>query len=144
EHPRVSDALDESFSIAAAAESRYATGHLLLALGDLAWLQGEAERALGIWRQALEVREQLAERRGITYCLERLAWGLAVRGRLEPAGWLLGAAEAQRTTLNIPLQRDERRHHAEALAATSALWRARGQAARQDEAVQYALGAVPS
>jgi non-specific serine/threonine protein kinase len=143
DHPRVSDALDESFSVAAAAESRYATGHLLLALGDLAWLRGEAERALGIWRQALEVREQLAERRGITYCLERLAWGLAATGRPEPAGWLLGAAEAQRKALGIPLQRDEQGYHVEALAATSAVWRARGQAARQDEAVQYALIAVP-
>jgi non-specific serine/threonine protein kinase len=143
DHPRVSDALDESFSIAAAAESRYATGHMLLALGDLAWLQGEAERALGIWRRALEVREQLAERRGITYCLERLAWGLTATGRLEQAGWLLGAAEAQRATLGISLRRDEQAYHAEAVAATSALWRARGQAARQDEAVQYAFGAVP-
>jgi non-specific serine/threonine protein kinase len=142
EHSRVADALDESFSIAAAAESRYATGHLLVALGDLAWLQGEAKRALGIWRQALEVRKQLAERRGITYCLERLAWGLAATGRLEPAGWLLGAAEAQRAALNIPLQRDEQGYHARTLADTSAMWRARGHAARQDEAVQYALRAV--
>ncbi len=142
EHARVLEALDESFSLAAAAESRYATGHMLLTLGDLAWRQGEVERALGIWRQALEAREQLADRRGITNCLERLAWGLAATGRLERAGWLLGAANAQRSVLGIPLQRDEQPYHTETLAATAAIWRARGQVARQDEAVEYALDSV--
>jgi non-specific serine/threonine protein kinase len=144
DHPRVSEALDESFTLAAAAESRYATGHMLLTLGDLAWRQGEAGRALGVWRQALEVRTQLADRRGITNCLERLAWGLAATGRFEPAGWLLGAVETQRGVLGMPLQRDELLYHADALAATSAPWRTRGRAARQDEAIRYALSQVHS
>jgi non-specific serine/threonine protein kinase len=139
DHPRVAQALDESLALASAAQSRYATGHMLLTLGDLAWRRGEAEHALGIWRQALEVRGQLADRRGISMCLERLAWGLAARGDLDQAGWLLGAAESQRGVLRMPLQRDEQGYHVQAVAATPAARRHKGQAASMDEAVQRAL-----
>jgi non-specific serine/threonine protein kinase len=139
DHPRVSEALRQSCSLAAAADSRYATGHMLLTRGDLAWRQGDVEHALASWRRALEVRRELADRRGITNCLERMAWGLAALGRLEQAGWLLGAADGQRGALGMPVQRDEAAYHAETLGATSDVWRTRGKGARREEAVDRAL-----
>jgi non-specific serine/threonine protein kinase len=139
DHPRVAQALKSSFVLAAAAESRYATGHMLLTQGDLAWRQGDAERAVGVWRRALEVRWALGDRRGMTNCLERLAWGLAATGDLDKAGWLLGATDTQRNALRMPLQRDEQPYHAEAVAVTSAARRVKGQAASLPTAVQCAL-----
>jgi non-specific serine/threonine protein kinase len=140
DHPRVAAALKSSFVLAAAADSRYATGHMLLTCGDLAWRRGDAERAVGIWRRALEVRWALGDRRGITNCLERLAWGLAALGEVDLAGWLLGATDSERSALRMPLQRDEQPYHAAAMAATSAGRRSRGEAASLTTAVQRALG----
>ena len=108
---RAAEALDESLGLAQAAQSRYATGHALVTLGDLAWRQGNAERALAFWRQALTVRSELAERRGIAACLERLALGLAASSQFEPAAWLFGAADAQHKVLGVGLRHDEEIDH---------------------------------
>jgi predicted ATPase/transcriptional regulator with XRE-family HTH domain len=146
QHGRAAAALEESLGLAQAAQSRYATGHALVTLGDLAWRQGNAERALSHWRQALEVRSELAERRGIAGCLERLALVLAASNQFEPAAWLFGAAEVQHRVLGIALRHDQEidhlhfvgltRQHLGASFATA--WSA-GQASTLDEAVNRAL-----
>ena len=139
EHPRVAQALDESFALAAAASRDMRPAICCSTLGDLAWRRGDAQRAFGIWRQALEVRSQLADRRGIANCLERMSWALAAIGKVDQAGFLLGAVDAQRVALRMPLQRDEQPYHAAALAAAPAVKRTQGQETRMEEAVQRAL-----
>jgi tetratricopeptide (TPR) repeat protein len=115
---RAAAALEESLSLAIAADSRYTSGHALAALGDLIWQLGDAERALLLWQRSLRVRSQLADRRGIAGCFERLALGLAATGRFASAAWLFGAAEAQRSLLRIGLRHDEQPDHRQLVDAT--------------------------
>jgi non-specific serine/threonine protein kinase len=138
--------LEESVALAEAAQSRYAAGHALATLGDLLWAQGQVERAIPIWRKAMQVEAELADRRGIAGCLERLAWVLAASGRLEPAAWLFGAADAQHKLLGVALRHGNEVDHAHFVGVTrrhlgdafGAAWTA-GQAASLDEAVRRAL-----
>jgi non-specific serine/threonine protein kinase len=140
------EALEESLVLAQTAESRYATGHALATLGDLVWRQGNAERALPLWRQALVVRSELTDRRGIAGCLERLALVLAATQRFTSAAWLFGAAEAQHRVLAIALRHDEEIDHQSLLSAThdylgeafDEVWSA-GQASATDDAIARAL-----
>ena len=132
--------------LAEAQEARYALGHALIALGDVSWRQGDAEWAVALWRRALVVRAQIADRRGIADSLERLAWGMATSGQAESAAWLLGAAEAQHRYLTIELRHDEQVDHADVLSAIQdrlpeafdSAW-STGQAATVNEAVVAAL-----
>lgn len=143
---RAAQALHESLSLARRCQSLYATGHALATLGDLTWGQGNARRALPLWRQALLVRSRLTDRRGLAGCLERLALVLAADDRFEPAAWLFGAADAQHRVLGIALRHDEEIDHEHLLAVTrqslgaafDEVWRA-GQAASVDDAVSQAL-----
>jgi predicted ATPase/DNA-binding XRE family transcriptional regulator len=148
---RAAAVLEESLALAESARSLYATGHALLTLGDLVWRRAEFERAGSLWRRALAIRAQLADRRGIAGSLERLAWGLVVGEDYAAAAWLFGAAEAQRTAVGIGLRHDEQIDHAHQVTvvrehlgdATSAAWAA-GRVASVDEAVRHALAATTS
>src|SRR5262249_39089867 len=115
---RAAAALHESLELAKGAQSRYANGHALAALGDLMWGQGNARRALPLWREALLVRSQLTDRRGIAGCIERLALVLAASDRFEAAAWLFGAAEAQHRMLGIAPRHDEELDHEHLQAVT--------------------------
>ena len=78
--------------------------------------------------------------------MERLAWGLAASDEFEPAAWLFGAAEAQRTLIGLGLRRDLETDHAHLLAVTrqhlgeafGGAWSG-GQASTVDEAAIRAL-----
>jgi hypothetical protein len=143
---RAATVLEESLALAEAAHSRYARAHALATLGDLLWGQGTDERATSLWRQALGVASELADRRGLAGCLERLALVVADSGQLEAAAWLFGAAEAQHKVLGVDLRPDAEADHAHFVAVTqqqfgeayAAAWSA-GQAASVDEAVSRAL-----
>jgi non-specific serine/threonine protein kinase len=143
---RAAQALQESLGLAKRTQSLYATGHALATLGDLTWGQGNARRALPLWREALVVRSQLTDRRGIAGCLERLALVLAASDRFEPAAWLFGAADAQHRVLGTALRHDEEIDHEHLLGVTrqslgpafDESWRA-GQSASTDAAVACAL-----
>jgi tetratricopeptide (TPR) repeat protein len=149
EDDRAGAALEESLKLAVAAQSRYATGHALLTLGDILWQQGDAERAIPLWQRALEVRWQLADARGTAGCLERLALGLAASDQFASAVWLFGAAAAQRNKLGLGLRHDVETDHAHLVAvarqnlgeAFARNWLA-GQASTVDEAVTHALEAT--
>jgi predicted ATPase/DNA-binding XRE family transcriptional regulator len=143
---RAAALLEESLALAGAAQSRYASLHALATLGDLLWGREQAEQAIPLWRQALAVAAELADRRGIAGCLERLALVLAVSGQLGPAAWLFGAAEAQHNALGIKLRDDAEADHAHFVAVTeqqlgegyAAAWAA-GLAATVEEAIGSAL-----
>src|SRR5262249_32683024 len=70
---RVASLLRESRRLAFATQSRYAAGHALAVSGDLEWLHDNAANALDLWRSALVAFSELADRRGVAGCLERLA-----------------------------------------------------------------------
>jgi predicted ATPase/transcriptional regulator with XRE-family HTH domain len=139
-------ALEESLGLAIAVESRFATGHALLTLGDLIWQQGDTEQAIPLWRRALMVRWELADRRGIAGCLERLAFGLAASDEFGSAAWLFGAAEVQRNIMGLTLLNDVETDHEHLIALTrqnlgaafGTAW-SDGQASTVDEAVVSAL-----
>jgi predicted ATPase/transcriptional regulator with XRE-family HTH domain len=143
---RAADVLEESLALAMVAQSRYAAGHALAALGDLVWQLGDAERAMTLWQRALRVRAELDDRRGIAGCLERVALGLAASHRFEAAAWLFGAAETQHQALGVRLHHDEEPDHQHLLEVTreqlgeafSAPW-AHGQSSTVDDAVKRAL-----
>jgi hypothetical protein len=109
----------------------------------------EVEQAMLLWRRALVVRAQLADRLGIAGSLERLAWGLAVSERFESAAWLLGAAAAQHELMGMDLRHDERLDHTRLTSRTrhqlgctfADAWSA-GHAASLDAAVSRALADV--
>jgi tetratricopeptide (TPR) repeat protein len=144
--PLAAAALEEALALAEAADSLYARGHALATLGDLLWGQGEAKRAIPLWRRALLVSAQLADRRAVAGCLERLALVLAASDRLEAAAWVFGAADAAHKMLGIELRQDAEADHAHFVAVTrqnlgegfAPGWLA-GQAASPDEAVARAL-----
>jgi non-specific serine/threonine protein kinase len=141
---RIVLSLHESLGLARSAESRHATGQALSALGELAWQQADPEHAADLWRQALRLRVELGDRRGLATSLEYLAWAAASAGRPRRAAWLAGAAEAQRGTIGLELRHDEQAVHAELLttpanaASFAAVW-ADGQMATAGEAVHGAL-----
>jgi tetratricopeptide (TPR) repeat protein len=143
---RAAAALKESLRLAQSVQSRYTTGHALLTLGDFAWRQGDLDRATGLWRQALVVRSELGERRGIAGCLERAALVLASNEEYSDAAWLFGAADAQHRVLGIRLRRDEEADHARLVGMTRKrlgksfliAW-SEGEAASIDEAINRAL-----
>jgi predicted ATPase/transcriptional regulator with XRE-family HTH domain len=144
-----SEALKESLALAQMAQSRYAAGHALATLGDLLWGQGEVDRAIRLWRRALRVVSELADRRGIAGCLERLALVLAASDRLESAAWLFGAAEAQHKVLGMELRHDKDGDHAHFVAVTrehlgdafAPAWSA-GRESTLDEAISRGLEAT--
>jgi predicted ATPase len=144
--PRARAILDESLGQAEAAPSLYARGHALAALGDLAWRQGHAETATRLWRQALAARAELADRRGVAGCLERLAFVLVAMREFERAAWLFGAADAQHKILGTDLRPEEAGEHAAQVALTrqhlgkgfESAW-SEGQMAPVDEAVRFAF-----
>jgi non-specific serine/threonine protein kinase len=145
--PRVLAIVEEGLAVAEAADSHYAAGHALATLGDVVWAQGNAHRALSLWRRALAVVCELDDRRGIAGCLERLGLVLATRGQMEDAAWLLGAADGQHTALGILRRDDDAVDHAHFVAASEQAklrerctdaWLA-GQAAPIDESIDRAF-----
>ncbi len=147
--PGVAAALNEGLALAEAVQSRAAIGHAMMTLGDVAWRQGGTQRAIPLWRRALVVRAELADRRGIAGAIERLAWALVATDQLEQAAWLFGASDAQHARLGIGLRCDEADDHAELVAqlrqhlgpAFATSWSA-GEVSTVDEAVVRGLEAT--
>jgi hypothetical protein len=144
--PYATAVLEESLAVAEASRSRTALGYALITSGDAAWRHGSVERALGMWRRALVMRWELADRRGVADSIERLAWGLAATQQFSAAAWLFGAGDAQRSTLAIELRNDEQPDHVQLETATrqhlgdafASAWSA-GHGATAEEAVRRAL-----
>ncbi len=146
--PRVEPLLRESLTHARASGSRHATGQTLSALGELAWRRADAGRASAFWREALQLRFELRDRRGICTSLQYLGFSDSGGGKHERAAWLAGAAEAQRNVIGLELRHDEARMLADMCATARGrlgastfeyAWK-RGHEARMGQAVRVALG----
>jgi non-specific serine/threonine protein kinase len=112
--------IEESLALARTAGSQTGVGYAVATLGDIAWQRGVRREAVENWQQALAIRRQLADRRGIADGLERLAWGLSASERYTAAAWLFGAADAQQVVLGVHPRPDEAADHAAQLANTRA------------------------
>jgi non-specific serine/threonine protein kinase len=104
---RASAVLRESLELAQAEQSRYASGHALATWGDLHWSRSNPRRAAAAWKAALIVFSDLADRRGVAGCIERIALLLARGNQPQAAAWLFGAADAQHTALGLQLRQRE-------------------------------------
>ena len=116
-------------------------------LGAAVDAQGDAVRAIALLREGLVVQQQLGVKHGVAESLERFAL-LAARQKLpERTARLLGAAEALRAAIGLPLPPAERPDYERTVAAAraqldeatfAAAW-AEGQAMTVDEAIAEAL-----
>ena len=144
--PRPTELLHGSLALAEGAQARYATGHALMALGDVDWRRGQINEAMSLWRRALRVQAQLGDRRAIIASMERLAWALVTTDQIHSAVSLLGATHAQRRLLGLTLRPGRGLNHEECMASArqaledefDAVWSA-GEALTVEESIALAL-----
>ena len=72
-------------------------------LGVLAWGVGDYETGFALEREALVLRRESADKRGIALSMEGLAWLATAKGQPERAARTFGAAEALREALGLGL-----------------------------------------
>jgi non-specific serine/threonine protein kinase len=112
--------LDESVEVARQAGSLHATSQALGGAAEMATRQGDLELAEKRWREALSLRWQLRDQRGIATALERLAQSAAAFGQAQRAAWLWGAADVRREAIGLNFRHDEKADHARLVAAIAA------------------------
>ncbi len=137
---------EEGLDLLTGLGDRYFTPILLDGLGTLAQYRGDYERARTLHSQCLTLCREMDDRRIIALSLEKLA-GVAVgQGQAGRAARLLGAAEALREAINVPVESVDRVDYARIVAATSAClergvfaraW-ARGRAMELEQAIALA------
>ena len=125
-------------------------GYALAALGRIAAMQGDIDRAAAMHRQALEARQHLDDRRGVIFSLAELGLALSAGHRPADGVTLLAAADALYarfgvTTVLLPGWQEARERAAATAQLTldpDAVERAsrHGAALSLDEAVEVALG----
>jgi len=105
-------------------------------LADLAADEGDIERAAALLRESIALRRAMGDLPGLATTLERLAWvmgegGRSDEARREGAARLLGAADALRESIRVPVSPQARTDHARrADALAVSLGPARFEAAR--------------
>jgi predicted ATPase len=82
--------------------------HALARLGTVAELAGDLDRAATLHRDSYEQACQTGDPRSVALALEGLAATYAATGRGEDAAVLLGAAQARRASVGLPLPEVER------------------------------------
>jgi non-specific serine/threonine protein kinase len=122
-------------------------------LGLVAQEQGDHGRAKSLFEESLALCRTLGDKRLSAYGLEGMAGTASVRGQPECAARLLGAADAARRLINVPIPPSERLRYDRLVVTVraqldeetfAAAWAA-GQALTLEQAVAEALtGAVPT
>lgn len=139
--------LEEALGLARAQQDPWAIATCLRALGASEVGRGDSGRAEALLRESLAMRCEMRHERGVTDCVEGLAWTAAAAGRGERAARLLGAAEARREDSGTPLLLAWRSDHERALEATrvllgearlSQIWK-EGRRTPPGAAIRYAL-----
>jgi len=120
---------------------------LMDGLGTIMQYQGRYDRALAIHMQCLTLAHEMDDQRIIALSLEKLAGVAAGTGSAERAARLLGAAEALREAIHVPVESIDRPDYERFLSATrvgldkkssSAAW-AEGRAMTLEQAIACAL-----
>jgi predicted ATPase len=109
--------------------------------------QGRLNEALALYRETIPVWQELGHRAAVAHEVESLAFMAQAHEEFERTARLLGAAEAERERLSLPMTPVEHREYAANLAALrvqgpspelDTAWAA-GRALTMDQAVAYAL-----
>jgi non-specific serine/threonine protein kinase len=98
---RAAAALEESLSRAREQGNSWSLGDTLGCLGDVAREEGEHERALAFYREAVELAPVHGDRRFLARALAGIAVVAALREKAEPAVRLAAAATALREQMGI-------------------------------------------
>jgi predicted ATPase/DNA-binding XRE family transcriptional regulator len=104
EFERAGQMYEAGLSLLSELGDKYFTPILLDGLGLLAQYQGDYERALTIHARCLALGREMGDRRIIALALEKLAGVAAGQDQAERAARLLGAAEALREAIHIPVE----------------------------------------
>lgn len=98
---------------------RWLLSYALYGLGFVEKMEGRADRAIELAREALEIKWFFRDLCGLSTTMDLLAWAHADAGRHQDAACLLGAAESLWTSFGIRLFGSadwlEKMHHAEQL-----------------------------
>jgi non-specific serine/threonine protein kinase len=121
-----------------------------VSLGTLGWValrEGDWRRAISRLGESLEVRQEIGDKGGSAWCIERLAEVAQAQGNLEKAVRLLSAAGALRISIGSvidPADQSEYQNRRAALREKlgqeqfAALWE-EGRALTLEQAISYAL-----
>ncbi len=117
--------------------------------GHAVRLQGDLERAAGLYRESLALFWETEDKWVATECIEGLALIASAQGHSERAARLSGVAEAARERFGITMPRPERGDperlgittRAEIEERALAAARAEGRAMTLEQAIEYALAA---
>jgi tetratricopeptide (TPR) repeat protein len=137
----------ESLALRRELGEKTGVAYSLFRLGGMAHQRGEVAQAHDHYAETLKLLVELGDKEYMVACLEGMACLATTEGRLERAGRLWGAAEAQREALGIPLPPGKRAEYEPYLTAARAqadshVWQSAWPEGRQlllEEAVEYAL-----
>jgi len=99
--------LEESLALRRGLEDSNAVAELLLQFGPLAGKSGDPAAAFAYLEECLRIRRERGEKREMVATLEALGGLASTQRKDERAGRLLGAAQALRESLGIPLPPEE-------------------------------------
>ncbi len=110
-YARATELAEESLSLFRAAADRRGMGWALNILGSLALKQGDTARARAAYDQSLLLGQEIGRRSHIALSLSGLAAVAAMEGQMETAARLLGAVEANRAAMRLPMASAARADH---------------------------------
>lgn len=148
----VAELTRESLALWRALDSKPRIAHALHSLGMARLRLGDVPRAVSHLRESLTLFQEVDDRGGIAMCLEGAAALLAAAGQPGTAARLLGAAEALRERLGVPLLPTDRADYDHAVEQAQAgmdeqsfrsAWAA-GRLLTPDEAIAEATRPIPA
>jgi predicted ATPase/DNA-binding SARP family transcriptional activator len=139
--------LEEMLAIQRECGLRLGESSTLLNLGTMCRQEGDVAAGLRLMRRSLEIAREVGAQAHVAYSLEVVSSMLLGTGAAAPAATLLGAAEALREGLGVPVPAELRDEHGQCIAGAgaalgeegfAAAW-AEGRAMDWEQAVAYAL-----
>jgi predicted ATPase len=121
--------------------------YLIRRLGQLAWREGEREKAIELCAESLKLNQEVSDIRGAVACLAGFAAIAAAQGRFERAAQLMGSVETQLDLIGIRLLYVDKIEYERTLAVlqmqvdekTLGEFWARGKAMTFEQAVMFTL-----
>ena len=103
DHALVAELMEETLALWRALESKPRIAHALHSLGMASMRLSDTEQAARHLRESVSLFQEVDDRGGIAMCLEGMAAVLGATGQPGGAARLLGAAEALREVLGVPV-----------------------------------------
>jgi non-specific serine/threonine protein kinase len=103
DYERARALMEEALAVVRPLDDKFVMATLLFNVGDVALRQGQHEQATVAAREGLVLSKELADARGMTWCLVPLAAVAAVRRQLQRAARLWGAIEGLSQSVGSPV-----------------------------------------